>query len=134
MPLLLRFLALLLALGAAMPARADQVRFTGVTSVDAVVIRDTLQQILTVAAARGCNQLSAVEARMLPEDYRPADSADRGERPGLRFERWEVTLCGAVVPHLLGFWHPPQGGTMFQIIIPYPADAPNPAPAPAPTS
>ncbi len=120
----IRFPALLLALAVAAPAQADQVHFTGVTSVDNVVIRDTLQNILQVAAARGCNQLTAVEASMLPADYRPADAGQHGDRPGLRFERWDVTLCGTALPFLLGFWNAPQGGTMFQIILPYPADAP----------
>jgi hypothetical protein len=123
------FLALLLAFGAATSARADQVRFTGATSVDAVVIRDALQNILQVAAARGCNRLEAVEASLLPADYRPAGSNDHAERPGLRYERWNATLCGHILPVLLGFWTAPQGGTMFQITIPYPADAPDPAPA-----
>jgi hypothetical protein len=123
-------LALLLAFGTAAPARAEQVHFTGVTSVDEVVIRDTLQNILRVAAARGCNRLDAVEASMLPAAYRPDGGSDDAERPGLRYERWDVTLCGIVLPHLLGFWQPPEGGTMFQIILPYPADAPG-APPPA---
>jgi hypothetical protein len=122
-------LALLLAFGAAAPARAEQVRFTGATSVDEVVIRDTLENILRVAAARGCNRLDAVEASMLPAAYRPPGSGDDSERPGLRYERWNVTLCGIVLSHLLAFWQPPEGGTMFQITLPYPADAPGAAPA-----
>lgn len=116
--------ALLLASSAPSPARADQVHFTGTTSVDAVVIRDALQNILRVAAARGCNQLSAVEASLLPSDYAPPDRNDYGERPGLRYERWNVTLCRSVIPFLLGFWTPPEGGTMFQIVLPLPADVP----------
>lgn len=123
------FLLFLLLLGTARPAHADQVHFTGTTSVDQVVIRDTLQNILQIAAARGCNQLTAVEARMLPSEYHPADYRNHGERPGLRYERWDVTLCGGALPFLLGFWQAADGGTMFQIILPYPADAPGPSQA-----
>lgn len=129
MPGIPALFALLLAFGSAAPARADQVRFTGRSSVDDVVIRDALQTLLRVATERGCNRLEAVEASMLPAAYRPADSGDHGERPGLRYERWTVTLCGLAMPFLLGFWHAPEGGTMFQIILPYPADAPAPTPA-----
>jgi hypothetical protein len=114
----------LLAAATAAPARADQVHFTGTTSVDQVVIHDTLQNILQLAAGQGCNQLTAVVATLLPADYHPADYRDHGERPHLRYERWDVTLCGGVMPFLLGFWHAADGGTMFQIVLPYPADAP----------
>jgi hypothetical protein len=127
MPRAIRILALLLAVAAAAPARADQVHFTGTTSVDNIVIRDALQNIALVAASRGCTQITAVEARLLPADYRPTDADQHGDRPGLRYERWDVTLCGAVLPFLLAFWQPPEGGTMFQITLPYPADAPPPA-------
>jgi hypothetical protein len=129
--------ALALALGlalAASPARADQVHFTGQTTVDQLVIRDTLQNIAQVAAARGCSRLTAVESTMLPADYHAPDAAERGDRPGLHYERWDVTLCGAVVPHLVGFWPAADGGTMFQIILPYPADAPRAASVPAPAT
>jgi hypothetical protein len=128
MSLKIRLLAILLTAMVAAPARADQVRFTGTTSVDAVVIRDTLQNILRVAAARGCNQLSAVEARMLPAAYRPPGANEQGPRPGLRYERWTATLCGAPMPFLVGFWPASDGGTMFQIVLPYPVGAPPPLP------
>lgn len=111
----------------AAPARADQVHFTGVTTVDAVVIRDALQNILMVAvASERCNALSAVEASVLPPDYRPP-AAHAGAHAGARYERWDVTLCGRVVPFLLGFWNAPDGGTMIEIGYPYPAD-PSPRP------
>jgi hypothetical protein len=105
-------------LAIATPAHADQVHFTGETTVDQVVLRDVLQNILRIAAARGCNQLSAVEARVLPADYSPPDRNDHGERPGLRYERWTTTLCGTAIPFVVGFWTPPEGGTMFQITLP----------------
>ena len=116
---------------AASPAWADQVHFTGTTTVDQVVIRDTLQNIAQVAAARGCSQLTAVDATVLPASYRAPDADQRGDRPGLHYERWDVTLCGSTIPHLVGFWPAADGGTMFQITLPYPADAPRAAAEPA---
>lgn len=124
---MLAIFTFVVAIGAPQPARADQVHFTGHTTVDELVIRDALQNILRVAVAREqCNQLSAVEARVLPADYRPADPAYR-VAPDARYERWEVTLCGRVVPFLLGFWSAPEGGTMFQVGHPFPAE-PRPMP------
>ena len=119
---LLKLSALLVACGMAAPASADQIRFTGETSVDAVVIRDALQNVLRVAAvSEHCNAMSAVESSLLPHDYRPPQAYDAAPA-GARYERWNVTLCGRVVPFLLGFWTPPEGGTMFQVGYPYPAD------------
>lgn len=112
------------------PARADQVRVTGYSTADATLIRDAVQQILLVSAgALECNELTAVEASVLPEDWRPADQKYRPGPAGTRYERWEATLCGRVVPFLLGFWDAPEGGTMFQVGYPFPAAAegtPNP--------
>ena len=116
------FAAGLAVLVLAMPAAAQQqqVRFTGRTTVDAVVIRDALRQVLMVAAAReGCPTIEAVEADVLPEGYEPPESY---RIAATRYERWDVTMCGRVVPFLLGFWHPPEGGTMFQIGYPFPQE------------
>lgn len=105
------------------PALADQVHFTGDTTVDEVVIRDALQTIARVAAAReNCGTMSDVEASLLPADYRPPEGYAVAPAGG-HYELWNVTLCGRVVPFLLGFWTPPEGGTMFQIGYPYPAAA-----------
>ena len=119
-------LAAALSLASMLPtsARADQVRVTGESTADATVIRDVLQQILLVGAgALECNQLTLVEASVLPEGWLPADPKYRPGPPGTRYERWEATLCGRVVPFLLGFWDAPGGGTMFQVGFPFPAAA-----------
>jgi hypothetical protein len=116
------FAALILAAGMTGPARADQVHFTGDTSADATVIRDALQNVLRVAAvSEHCSTMSAVQSSLLPQDYRPPQGYDAAPATA-HYERWDVTLCGRVVPFLLGFWTPAEGGTMFQIGYPYPAD------------
>ena len=119
-------LAAALSLASMLPtsARADQVRVTGQSTADAILIRDAVQQILRVGAgALECNKLTAVEASVLPDDWRPADPEYRLGPPGTRYERWEATLCDRVVPFLLGFWDAPEGGTMFQVGYPFPAAA-----------
>lgn len=114
--------ALMLACGMATPARADQVHFTGTTTVDAAVIHDALQNILRVAAvSEHCSMMTAVQSSLLPQGYRPPHGYEVAAA-GAHYERWNVTLCGRVVPFLLGFWTPPEGGTMFQVSYPYPAD------------
>ena len=116
------FAALLLAAGMTAPARADQVHFTGDTSADAAVIRDALQNVLRVTAvSEHCSTMSAVQSSLLPQNYRPPRGYDAAPATA-HYERWDVTLCGRVVPFLLGFWTPAEGGTMFQIGYPYPTD------------
>ena len=108
------------------PLWADQVHFTGTTRVDAVVIHDALQQVLTVAAAtERCNQLTAVEARPLPPGYRPPHPSDAIPSTAL-YEWWDTTLCGRTVPFVLGFWPAPEGGYMFAVIYLYPNERTRP--------
>jgi hypothetical protein len=119
-------LATALSLASMLPAsaRADQVRVTGESTADATLIRDAVQQILRIGAgALECHELTAVEASVLPDDWRPADPKYRLGPPGTRYERWEATLCGRAVPFLIGFWDAPEGGTMFQVGYPFPAAA-----------
>jgi len=112
-------------------AQSDEVPFTGTTRVDAAVIRDAVQEILYFAP-RGlkCDTLTGVEASLLPESWTPADPNFRIGPPGTRYERWDVSLCGRVERFLLGFWTAPDGGTLFQVGYPLPADAPTPLPRP----
>jgi hypothetical protein len=128
-------LASALAVAVAVPARADQVHFTGRTTVDGIVIRDALQTVLRVAAASlHCNQLTAVEASVLPAGWAPADPASRVGPAQTRYERWDAALCGHSEPFLLGFWPASDGGTMFQVHFPYPPDGPPATAVPPPGS
>jgi hypothetical protein len=118
--------ALLIIVAMPAPARADQLHFTGQTRVDGAVVRDAMQNVAQVAAgAEHCNQLTAVEASLLPDGWAPSDPAYRvGPAASTRYERWDVSLCGRTVPFLLGFWPAPEGGMMFQVGYPYPEAAP----------
>lgn len=109
---------------AAGPAAAEQVRFTGNTTADATLIRDALQNILRHAyGTQGCASLTAVEAAVLP-GYVPADDRYRVQQSDVRYERWDAVLCERPVSYLVGFWPSPEGGTMFQVSHPLPADVP----------
>lgn len=128
MPISLSLQAMLAALAAGSAAGAagpQQVHFTGRTTADAVLIRDALGNIMRFAAARdNCSTLSAVEADVLPADYVPADPKYRVGEGRVTYERWDAHLCGRVTRFLVHFWSAPQGGTMFSVSYPYPADAP----------
>jgi hypothetical protein len=118
-------LAALAAGSATEAASPQQVRFTGRTTADAVLIGDALGNILRFASAsRNCQALSAVEASVLPADYVPGDPKYRVGEGKVVYERWDANLCGEVTTFLVHFWPSPQGGTMFSVSYPYPPDAP----------
>ena len=113
------------ALGLSQPARADEVRFTGNTTADVTLIKDALHNILLYGnAADQCSNLESVEAKILSPSYKPSDAATRPEAGKGRYESWTATLCGKPTKFLMTFWPANDGGTMFAITVPYPADAP----------
>ena len=104
----------------------QQVHFTGRTTADATLIRDALQNVVRYGdALQQCTTLSAVEARVLPADYRPRDSRYHIAGAEVRYEHWDAVLCGRPTAFLVGFWSAPQGGTMFQVSYPLPDDVPS---------
>ena len=106
-------------------APAAQVRFTGRTNADPVLIKDALQDILRVAQAnQGCTTLSDVRSTVLPEDYVPEDERYRVAEAKVRYERWDVTLCDRPDSFLFSFWPSPEGGSLFALGYPLPADLP----------
>jgi hypothetical protein len=106
-------------------ARAGQVQFTGSTTANQLLIKDTLQNILQFSYTRSkCETLSTVNANVLPKNYVPSDPKYRVGNPPVIYESWSATLCGEQLKFLVSFWPSPEGGTMFGIGFPYPPDAP----------
>lgn len=102
------------------PAFGQQVRFTGTTSADPILIRDALQQLARHAyAAEGCSSLTEVSSEILPESFEPGPTY-RVAAKGVRYERWNATLCGRSVSYLFGYWPSPEGGSLFQVSHPFP--------------
>jgi hypothetical protein len=113
------------SLGFSQPARADRVRFTGNTTADVTLIKDALHNIVLYRVAKDqCSSLESVEAKILSPSYKPADAATRPEAGKGTYESWTATLCGKPTKVLMTFWPADDGGTMFAITAPYPADAP----------
>lgn len=108
----------------AAPAMAEQLQFTGQTTANIMLIKDTLRNIQLVGQGqRNCGVISAVDARVLPESYLPPGPYRVGKGQVV-YETWSTTLCGDVVKFLISFWPAPEGGTQFAVGYPYPADAP----------
>lgn len=108
----------------AAPAMAEQLRFTGQTTANVMLIKETLRNIQLVGQGqRNCGVISAVDARVLPESYLPT-GAYRVGKGKVVYETWSTTMCGDVVKFLISFWPAPDGGTLFAVGYPYPADAP----------
>ena len=114
------------------PAMAQQVRFTGQTGADQTLLRDALQQLARHAyATLSCATLTAVSSTVLPDGFEPRP-ANRVAARIVRYERWDATLCGRTVSYLFGYWPSPEGGSMFQVSYPFPAQAEAVSPASRP--
>ena len=109
----------------ASPVMAEQLRFTGHTTASVVLIKDTLRHIQLVGQGqKNCGRISSVEASVLPDDYLPSDTAYRVGVGRVIYERWSADLCGEAVRFLISFWPSADGGALFAVGYPYPADAP----------
>lgn len=105
-------------------ATAETLRFSGTTTIDMAVARDALRQIQLIGLGKlNCGVIQEVEAEVLPASYKPAETENYAGSSKETYERWTVSLCGQRVPFLLGFWPAKQGGTMFHVRHPFPADA-----------
>lgn len=108
----------------ATPAIAEQLRFTGHTAANLVLIKDTLRQIQLVGQElHNCGVVSAVEATVLPKDFQPSE-AYRVGKGSVSYETWSTTMCGNEIKFLISFWQAPNGGMMFAVGYPYPPGAP----------
>ena len=105
-------------------AMAEELRFTGQTTANLELIKDTLRQIQLIGQARNdCGVISAVEAAVHSEDFLPSEPYRVGEGQ-VTYEPWSTIMCGSEVKFLISFWAAPEDGTMFAVGYPYPADAP----------
>ena len=108
----------------AAPAMAEQLRFTGRTTANIELIKDTFRQIQLIGQAQiDCGVISAVEAAVHPADFQPNEAYRVGQGQVI-YETWSATMCDAEVKFLISFWEAPEGGTMFAVGYPYPADVP----------
>lgn len=105
-------------------AQAETFRFTGTTTADTVVVRDALQHVqLMGEGITNCRVIGGVEADLMPRGFKPAGLTPNIDGAPEVYERWIVSLCGKRLPLLLTFWPARQGGTMFRVTHPFPADA-----------
>jgi len=101
----------------------DQLRFTGNTRADITLIKDALRNVQLLAQAKfACENIEAVEAEALPEDYKPPGGPYPEGEAKTQYESWIVTLCGRKDQFLIATWHtPPNPGVMFRVGFPFPS-------------
>jgi hypothetical protein len=104
----------------------DQLRFTGNTRADITLIKDALRNVQLIAQAKfSCQSIEAVEAEVLPENYKPPGGPHPEGEAKTQYENWLVTLCGRKERFLLAIWRvPPAAGVMFRVGFPFP-ESPN---------
>lgn len=104
------------------PAVANQIRFTGQTTANELLIKDTLQNIARFGDALDCTNLNTVEAKVMPTDYVPSEPSMVRSEPGTIYEHWTADFCGKNEEFLISFWPSEAGGTMFGIGYPFPVE------------
>ena len=124
------FLAAMLCLSATPISSAKaqgpvQLRFTGQTLADQILLKDILQNILLFGHAKfNCNSIELVEAEILDPSFDPSFDPSRtiGENSSAQksYERWQATLCDQKEMFLISHWPASQGGTDFAITYPFP--------------
>ena len=118
-------IALLLAtatLIASTTGHCDQLRFTGNTRADVTLIKDALRNVQLIAQGKfKCQSIEAVEAEVLPLDYKPPGGPYPEGEAKSQYESWLVTMCGRKEKFLLATWQtPPSPGVMFRVEYPFP--------------
>ena len=120
------------ALACAGPAAAQdpaqEPRFTGATTAETPALRSGALGEVSYFAGRtlNCGAASEVNVSVRPPGWVPADPNFRIGPAGSVYERWDVTLCGRVVPFLVVFWRE-ASGQQFAVGHPYPGDEGAPA-------
>lgn len=110
------------------PEAAPEPRFSGTTVAETPAIRASALGELTYFSNRSlqCSTATEVSVATRPQGWVPADPNFRIGPAGTVYERWDVTLCGRVVPFLVAFWREPSG-QQFAVGHPYPGDQGAPA-------
>lgn len=105
----------------------DQLRFTGNTRADNTLIKDSLRNVKLIAQGKfGCQSIEAVEAEVLPLDYKPPGGPYPEGEATSQYESWLVTVCGRKEKFMLATWRtPPTPGVMFRVGYPFPEPTKN---------
>ena len=107
----------------ASPALAETLRFTGQTTADQTLIKDTLRAVQEyIVALKNCSVIMGVDATILASSYAPSDAKYR-VAPKETYERWVVEACGSKTSFLIGYWPAEDGGMNFNVSYPLPKDA-----------
>ncbi|HTK86050.1 MAG TPA: hypothetical protein VL625_13280 [Patescibacteria group bacterium] len=110
---------------AAYPSKlsAKNVEFKGKTTADAALVNSVFSNIMSISVKRlKCGSATQVTQEILPATYKPGGETF-DNLTTTTFEKWTPTLCGREISFLVGFWPAADGGTMFRVVLPFPAQA-----------
>src|SRR5690242_2907549 len=118
------------AVALAWPAIAEpvQVRVTGTSNADGVLIRDILQHIALFGPAFNCPAPSLVQASVIPSSRIPASADYRGPTDQASYEEWKADFCGKQQDFFITHWPDQNGGSFLKVTFPYPDGAPHAQP------
>lgn len=95
--------------------------FKGQTTADPALVDNVTDNIRRIAAERlKCNALTQITYEIMPSQYKPVGEKF-SDKAKMTFEKWTPTLCGKEISFLVGFWPTKEGGTMFRVVLPFPA-------------
>jgi hypothetical protein len=101
---------------AAVVAQAQQVQFAGLTRADTQLIHDIMEMVATIGrGSYHCAAPDRVEASPAPSDFTMTNARALAGTAPLTYERWDVSLCGTVVPFSIAYWPDPDGSFLFLV-------------------
>jgi hypothetical protein len=99
------------------------IQFSGKTTAGPALVNNVIANIMSISTKRlKCGSITQVTQEIMPARYKPGGETF-DESATMTFEKWIPTLCGKEIAFLVGFWPVADGGTMFRVVLPFPAQA-----------
>jgi hypothetical protein len=121
------FAAVAATLASPVLAAPVQVRVTGTTNADGVLIHDILQHVTLFGGAFNCPAPSTVQTSVIPAARIPASAEYRSPSDEAFYEEWRADFCGTQRDFFISHWPDPNGGSFLKVSYPYPDGAPHSA-------
>jgi len=118
-------LAAAAALASSAAAAPVQVRVTGTTNADSVLMKDILQHVALFGAAFNCPAPSAVQTSVIAPSRIATSAEYRAPSDHAFYEEWKADFCGKQQDFFITHWPDPNGGSFLKVSYPYPAGAPH---------
>jgi hypothetical protein len=112
-------------LSASATASSVQVRITGTTRANKVLVADVLRHISVFGPKFNCLAPTTIETSAIAPWRIATSAAYRAPSEHAFYEEWIADFCGSSQNFLVSYWPDPNGGSFLKVTYPYPAAAPH---------